>query len=89
MNSQYQPNQIDHSLLANEVLRVSPVLIPKISEACDVEDTDVAAVVTEVIRFLNLITYSEQVFSPSQFVDLAWHEFILCTRLYGKSDLAP
>jgi len=84
MHNELEPNLIDHSRLANEVLQANPILVKKISEANEVADARVAIVLTEVIRFLNLIAFSEQVLSPSPFVDRAWHEFILCTRSYWR-----
>ncbi len=37
----------------------------------------------EVVKFLHLVAQSEGVsLTPSQRVDLAWHEFLLFTRLY-------
>jgi len=84
MNSELEPNLIDHSRLANEVLQANPILAQKIINANKVTDARVVAVLAEVIRFLNLIAFSDEVLSPSKFIDRAWHEFILCTRTYWR-----
>ncbi len=65
------------------ILADSPVLYDKITAACDIERSDVAAALREVLRFLSLIARYNLRLTPSRRVDLAWHEFILCTRLYA------
>ena len=73
----------DHRRLADEVLAENPILVSKITAACGIEHDAVPAALTEVIRFLDLIVLSGDTLSPSISVDLAWHEFILCTRAYA------
>jgi hypothetical protein len=84
MNLAYHPDRFDHARLAEDVLRAHPVLYEKIGAACDIEESQVARSLTEVIRFLNLIAMSDTMLTPSVLIDLAWHEFILCTRAYGN-----
>ena len=38
----------------------------------------------EVLRFMFLVFLADDILTPSQRVDLAWHEFILTTRPYHK-----
>ena len=78
------PKQTDHKALAEELLAGNPVLIGKIAAAVPLPDKDVPAMLTEVLRFLNLIVWSGQKLTPPLPLDLAWHEFILFTRAYGR-----
>ena len=82
MNLVFHPERYDHSQLAGEVLDSNPVLYSKISIACKIEESQVLPILTEVIRFLNLIAVAEMVLTPSKSIDDAWHEFILCTKAY-------
>ena len=82
MNSTYQPKRYNHSQLAGEVLEANPILYSKISLACMIEESQVLPILTEVVRFLNLIAVTETVLTPSKKIDDAWHEFILCTKTY-------
>ncbi|MEN7549733.1 hypothetical protein AAG747_17550 [Rapidithrix thailandica] len=76
------PKKVDHVRLAETILKDNPVLTGKIAKGVPVEEKEVLPVLTEVIKFLNLIAFSDQKLSPSLKVDYAWHEFILCTRYY-------
>lgn len=62
------------------ILRDSPILKDKIHKVLPEHNTE--AVLDEVLKFLSLISLSGKSLSPSLVVDLAWHEFILCTKLY-------
>ncbi|MCY3787708.1 MAG: hypothetical protein OXH63_02860 [Gemmatimonadetes bacterium] len=77
------PDALDHAALALELLQKQPVLWDKISSETHVQDREVPGLLTEVLRFLHLVAIADQVLSPSRPVDLAWHEFILCTRTYS------
>ena len=77
------PDALDHAALALELLQKQPVLRDKISSGTHVQDREVPRLLTEVLRFLHLVAVGDQVLTPSRPVDLAWHEFILCTRTYG------
>lgn len=61
-----------------------PILVTKIQNVlhCSKEVADKA--LTEVLRFMWLIAYSDSSLSPSILVDNAWHELILCTREYER-----
>lgn len=77
------PDALDHASLALELLQKQPVLWDKISSGTHVQGQEVPRLLTEVLRYLHLVAASGQVLTPSHSVDLAWHEFILCTRTYG------
>ena len=77
------PDALDHAALALELLQKQPVLRDKISSGTHVQGREVPGLLTEVLRFLHLVAAGDQVLTPSHPVDLAWHEFILCTRTYG------
>ncbi len=77
------PDALDHAALALELLQKQPVLWDKISSGTHVQGRVVPHLLTEVLRFLHLVAACDQVLTPSRPVDLAWHEFILCTRTYG------
>ena len=76
------PDSLDHAALALELLQKQPVLWDKISSETHVQGREVPGLLTEVLRFLHLVAAGDQVLTPSRLVDLAWHEFILCTRTY-------
>ena len=78
------PDRLDAEALASDILDENPVLYGKIAAAGRLQGQDtVHAVMVEVVRFLYLIGYFRQRLTPSVPVDLAWHEFILCTRMYS------
>lgn len=68
---------------SRDLLREHPVLNRKIAGATRLPDEQVPVVFQEVLRFLHLISLSGERLTPSRVVDDAWHEFILCTRLYA------
>ncbi len=78
------PRRVAHERLADEVLQAQPVLYAKIARACGIRESEVSQALAEVIRFLNLIAFSGRTLAPAQNLDLAWHEFILCTRAYMR-----
>lgn len=63
-----------------QLLREAPVLRQKIAQALPEESGE--EVLEEALKFLALIGHYSRSLSPSHKVDLAWHELILCTRLY-------
>lgn len=75
---------VDFEQLTDQLLIEVPVLVDKIIKGVDVKNGEVKALLTEVVRFLFLIGATNQKLTPSHIVDLAWHEFILCTWLYHK-----
>jgi len=78
------PGKFNHLLLAEQILDQKPILNKKIQENCLIEETSVKAALSEVVRFLNLIVYSEKKLTPGKTIDLVWHEFILSTRAYEE-----
>lgn len=72
----------DAQELATEILAEHPVLVEKIARACEISNEEVPNCFSEVLRFLWLIGTFNRPLTPSLQVDLAWHEFILFTRLY-------
>ena len=85
MSNDVEPLQteFDAATLATELLRKNPVLTRKIGDALDCRDDNVPVALGEVLRFMFLVanTRTGQL-TPSHRVDLAWHEFILCTKTY-------
>lgn len=84
MNPDCHPDKFNHSILANEILVQNAILYEKVEKSCKINQEEVVALLTEVIRFLNLIAFSEQRLTPGKMVDDAWHEFILCTKAYWE-----
>lgn len=76
------PQLVNHAALATSILQEWEVLYGKIEKAAGVARDDVQPLLTETLRFMHLIGYHRQKLSPSHIVDMAWHEFILCTRAY-------
>lgn len=72
------------STLTNKVIEDNPILISKIVAAAEITEEEVPLLLEEVLRFLFLIRMGNQILTPSHIVDLAWHEFILCTRYYAQ-----
>ena len=86
------PRDIDAARVTQRILDENPILREKIAAATGLkgaveganEAASVDEVLTEVVRFLQLIGTFGQTLTPSHPVDLAWHEFILCHEgLYG------
>lgn len=69
---------------ATEIETHIPLLKDKLEPICEQYAIDSTLLITEMIKFLNLIHISKQRLSPSYIVDLAWHEFILFTRYYHE-----
>lgn len=82
VKSELHPDNFKHSELAQEILRENPVLTGKICQSAEVEFVDIPPLITETVRFLNLIAFSGTQLTPSIKIDFAWHEFILCTQYY-------
>jgi len=71
--------------LAEQILSENEILFPKIMAALGCGREEVATALREVVRFLSLASQHDNgQLTPSQRVDLAWHEFILCTRAYQE-----
>lgn len=71
--------------LAHEVLEENPLLATKIETALVSSELDAETAMQEVIRFLFLVAKIKAGrLTPSQRVDIAWHEFILFTQTYHR-----
>ena len=80
--SDLHPDNFDHFEMARDIIRDNPVLTGKICLSAEVKMADVLPLLSETVRFLNLIAYQEAQLTPSIKIDLAWHELILCTHFY-------
>lgn len=74
---------MEHTKLAEELLISVPILKKKIGTACDIGEAETKEILAEVLRFMQLVELSAERLTPSYKVDLAWHEFILFTKLYA------
>lgn len=72
---------MDHSKLAAQLLSENPILGYKIAKSTGLNYSE--AVLIEVLRFMELVHSIGERLTPSNKVDLAWHEFILFTKLYA------
>jgi hypothetical protein len=72
---------IDHWV--NELLSEVPLLLNKIRLNTSL-DTEAKAVegLNETLRFLHLCSVADSSLTPSEVVDMIWHELILFTRTY-------
>ena len=77
-----QPSGVDHYELASQLLAQHEILYSKISENCKLPRQLIPSALTEVVRFLHLCGFSQEILTPSILVDNIWHEFILCTKAY-------
>ncbi|MBX7152918.1 hypothetical protein K1X84_14910 [bacterium] len=73
----------DVQSITRNILREHPVLLKKISESCRISREEVPELFDEVIRYLGLVAKVRKRLAPSLMVDWAWHEFILCTKIYS------
>ncbi len=77
--------KMDLEKVARDVLLEQVVLKEKVSKALECSDEEVFRAICEVIRFLHLAASNDSgLLTPSHRVDLAWHEFILCTIAYER-----
>lgn len=77
--------KMDVEHVARDVLLEQVVLKEKVSKALACSDDEVFHAICEVIRFLYLAASNDSgMLTPSHRVDLAWHEFILCTIAYER-----
>lgn len=75
---------LDPQTLAQQLLAQHPELVQKIAKATLASTSECQRGLEETLKFLALANESRQVAcTPSQRVDLVWHEFILFTRLYA------
>ena len=84
MHNGEQPT-FDAAQLAGEVLSQNPVLGEKIAQALGIRQELAPLALREAVRFMYLVAHNHSGrLTPSHRVDLAWHEFILCTRVYQE-----
>lgn len=83
MSSHHPALSLDHPTQADLLVKAYPVLVEKIRVATQLESGEEVGMLTEVLRFLSLIAASNKVLTPPLILDLAWHEFILFTKVYG------
>ena len=69
---------------AKLLLSENPAMVKKISAALGIKEESSHKALCEVLKFLSLIELKKESLTPSLKVDLAWHEFILFTRVYHK-----
>ncbi len=75
--------ELDLAAEARGLLSRVPVLATKIARACGRTEDYAGAALLEVLRFLALHRHCSGPLTPSELVDRAWHEVILCTREYA------
>ena len=72
-------------IIAEKVLQENEILAEKIMATLACCRQDATRALREVLRFLFLVSRSDTGrLTPSHRVDLAWHEFILCTKAYRE-----
>lgn len=80
-----KPFELNDATFAKCLLQENEVLADKIMVALDCRREDANKAMLEVLRFLYLVANNQgDLLTPSQRVDLAWHEFILCTKTYRE-----
>ena len=76
------PSQRDYQNAARRILDENPEMCNKIVAATGLESSLAGSMLTEVLKFLSLVSWSGRILTPPHILDLAWHEFILFTRTY-------
>lgn len=77
-------NSIDNTQIEKwkiEIQKDNPILISKLNKL-PLDSISPEVLLTEVLKFLSLVSIYQTVLTPSLLVDLAWHEFILFTKSY-------
>ena len=70
--------------VAEQIVTENPLLGERIAKSCKLSMDDSCGMLVNLIRFLELIAISPVSLTPSHKIDLAWHEFILFTKLYSN-----
>ncbi len=70
--------------LADKIFSDTPILLERIQKALDSDSETARQGLQEVLKFLFLVSKTNQILTPSQKVDLVWHEFILFTKMYDQ-----
>lgn len=77
--------KLNDAIIAEQVLWENEILSEKIMAALACCREDATKALREVLRFLFLVARRDAGrLTPSHRVDLAWHEFILCTKAYRE-----
>ena len=66
------------------LIKENPFLINKIEAISLLKEVSPKELLTEVVKFLSLVSVFNVTLTPSLLVDLGWHEFILFTKAYEK-----
>ncbi|TRX53064.1 hypothetical protein FNH22_21380 [Fulvivirga sp. M361] len=69
---------------AMNLLESNPILFKKLKDLPLGQDVDPHELLTEVVKFMYLVSAFHVKLTPSLMVDLAWHEFILFTKAYER-----
>ncbi len=79
------PPEFDAAALSDELIHRNPILIERIANALNCNAQEAVDALREVLRFMFLVSREEnKQLTPSHCVDMAWHEFILCTKAYQE-----
>ena len=78
-------SELNVDAVVRQQLEENAILFEKIAASLHCRHDEVPKALREVLRFLILVSRKESgQLTPSHRVDLAWHEFILCTRAYHE-----
>lgn len=77
------PADVPYEARTMELLGKSPLLAEKIASATGVDPVAAERLLSEVLRFLQLVAWSGKTLAPAKQLDDAWHEFILFTSEYA------
>lgn len=78
-----QSNNQACTILAQQLIEKVPFLLRKLESLSFDHHIPSFELLVEVIKFLNLVSKNNMRLTPSQSVDLGWHEFILFTKSYS------
>ncbi len=87
MELKFKEKIITQDLILTESLDIykrAPILKSKIGALLINNNFEEEKLLEEVLKFLYLVASYNQKLAPSYWVDMAWHEFILHTRLYEE-----
>ncbi|KAA3615691.1 MAG: hypothetical protein D8M58_15975 [Calditrichaeota bacterium] len=75
---------IELNKIVEEINSEIPILRQRIENTLNADSEIASQGLLEVLKFLFLISHTNQKLTPSQKVDLVWHELILCTKMYDQ-----
>jgi hypothetical protein len=76
--------QTQPTLAQVDAFPLPEMLVPRVAKEHRYSSRDAANLVKEAKRMLYLSVVTKQPISPSQDVDMAWHEMLMFTRFYKK-----